>query len=522
MKKIFLGVVVASMALCALEAKKCNKPCTKVTNIESVPYVISEPGKYMLCKDVTYTGTGAAITISSSDVELNLFAHNITLTDPAATGIDIFKGDTPEDRICCIRITNDSIKNTSLDPQTGNGIHIRNACKVQLHNLFTVNHEDGLLIENSQDIMVESCQFYNAQIWGAQVHGSSLVTFEKCTFKDNDTSLEITVFMPPDAANIPCQDIKILNCSFPNAFDTTHIDAQAFDGLIIEHTTFSVTANTNEDMLFLNGSNSIIKCCTFSTDQVIDSILDFRGSGIIIESCLFESTFLDPIPTNDHLINLFGSLDVLIKGCTITGSATKRGIRSFFASNVLIQDTLIQNCFRGIELEGAFANTIERCIVSNCASSGIFLTNGATANVVTDCLITNTSTNITSPAEGGIHFEADFVSTDNVIKNNAVSRNNEGIKVTATNDSNTIFNNDVMGNLRDGIDINTALNNSVQHNRAYSNLADGIDQNTGDIDDNEFYFNTAHDNTDNNYENVPVIVNPGDTPTLEGSNIEPS
>lgn len=61
------------------------------TKISSLPYSISAPGAYYLGGNLSYPGTGNAITINSDDVTLDLMGFNLisTANPPNATGIYI-------------------------------------------------------------------------------------------------------------------------------------------------------------------------------------------------------------------------------------------------------------------------------------------------------------------------------------------------------------------------------------------------------------------------------------------------
>lgn len=86
--------------------------CDPTVCIDRVPYVISKPGVYKLCKDVVYTQTNAAaITISSNNVTLDLGQHTIDLNYQGFVGIQIGNGSSViED----VTVKNGTIKNTIL------------------------------------------------------------------------------------------------------------------------------------------------------------------------------------------------------------------------------------------------------------------------------------------------------------------------------------------------------------------------------------------------------------------------
>ncbi len=79
--------------------------------ISSLPYTISEPGKYELCGNLNGESNSHGITISSSNVSLNLSGFTITGTDGSLDGIHISDG-----------ADNVSITNGSIVGWSGNGI----------------------------------------------------------------------------------------------------------------------------------------------------------------------------------------------------------------------------------------------------------------------------------------------------------------------------------------------------------------------------------------------------------------
>ena len=514
MKKIILGLLVCNIPAISLSA---SRRCTKFTTIETVPYVITEPGKYILCRNVTHVGAGPAITIASSNVELCLFARNITLTNPAATGILVNKGEGEENQICCIKINNDSIENVFVGAQTGSGIHIRNACKVHLDNMFTVNHGNGLLIENSEDIFVEHSNFSSAQQDGARIRGSSIITFEKSTFQDNNTS----IFCETSELT-GCRDFKISNCSFPNALLGIHLDLRTLEGMLLANSTFSITELTAlENYMVLLGTgvpldnvNTVgIKFCTFSSSLNIQGVINYLGgTGLNIDASMFELSSED----EGSLIRLAtGSSAVQVKNCILKTTLNRNGITAQ-GSSALIQKNIFQDFSFAVRINGANQTTVDQCVMGNGIAAGVQINGGANVdNVISDCLILSCQNDDGDAA--GILMPT-ITSRHNVIKNNIIVNNSEGIILSGSN--NTIVNNDVILNRNNGIQLFvTALANSVQRNRSHSNNTTGFIQD-GLLVDNEFYYNTAHFNGVQ-FANIPVVKNPG-TPTKEASNIEPA
>jgi hypothetical protein len=74
------------------------------TKITSLPYTISQPGFYYLTKNLDYDGTGSAITVSKSNVTIDLmgFCLRSLQANPGTKGISM--GATGEVRNVEVRI----------------------------------------------------------------------------------------------------------------------------------------------------------------------------------------------------------------------------------------------------------------------------------------------------------------------------------------------------------------------------------------------------------------------------------
>ena len=134
---------------------------SRVITQKDLPIIIDKSGDYSLCSDLTYKGCGAAITITANNVKLRL-DFSLRLKKASATGV--FVNGASE-----VVIENDHIINTSLDPQTGNGIFLLNATHITINNIYTLQNANGLLVQNSRDVRVTHSRFENALIAGASM-----------------------------------------------------------------------------------------------------------------------------------------------------------------------------------------------------------------------------------------------------------------------------------------------------------------------------------------------------------------
>src|SRR3989449_6771163 len=73
---LFAGLALSFLAV---------QPAAAATDINSCPFVIATPGQYRVANDLVSTLSGACITITASDVHLNLVGHTITGPTNCAT-----------------------------------------------------------------------------------------------------------------------------------------------------------------------------------------------------------------------------------------------------------------------------------------------------------------------------------------------------------------------------------------------------------------------------------------------------
>lgn len=491
MVRFFNGVLlslvlsISSVIFTHDAAQFCCQP-KKVIYQEDVPFVINKPGKYKLGQDITYTGSGSAITIASDAVTLRLGAFSIVLTDNNGTGISVI--DSSE-----FAIERYGIKNTSLANSLGTGIYIVNCSKGYIENIFTVNHFDGLLINNSTDITIKYSQFLHAFNVGALVVTSTNIVFDSCVFADSYLGLAFS------EAN---QDCTIINCEFPSA-TMSNLVVQQINGMIIENCSFTNTSGdpAKANLIQFGGGGSeqvcndvIIKNCTLINRPAHTPTLGntapeglgiYQGSGFLVESCVIDIDNTDQDPTLD------------LSGIHISNPGL--GLNGTVACNVVIRNCVVQGpATNGFYPDvGSSGVVIEYCVAANAQKNGIFLA-GTTASSVHHNTVVGNGTN-------GIFLGETSVS--NSITNNVVVSNGSNPIVTSL---------PPVGN---GISIaSDSSKNAIAYNEVFNNSVNGIDdEGTG----NRIYGNTAYANANKNYNaatDVIVVSNPGD-PAKSAENI---
>lgn len=448
-----------------------------------IPLTIKRSGEYRLCENITFNSPGTAITVTADNVTLKLGSHSITLTDGSATAI-LIDGSTE------FKIESDAIKNVFIGNQTGYGIHVIGARKGLIKNVLTINHLNGLFIENSQDICIKDSEFSNASGAGVFVTDSEALLFEKCIFSQNSNGLKMS------GAN---KDCTLISSKFPSS-TFSNLLVQQINGMIIEDCLFThnigdaTKANLmqfGDAALEQTCNDVVIKNCTLISRPGLggstspEGLGIYQGSGFLVESCIIDIDNTNQDPTVDlsgiHISNPgLGSTgtiatDVIVRNCVIQGPATNGLYPDVGTSGVVIED----------------------CIASGAQKNGIFLA-GTTGSIVKNNTVVNNGTN-------GIFLGETSIS--NAVTDNMVSMNGSNPIVSS------------LPPLGNGISIASDSSlNTVQYNKVFNNAQNGIDdQGTG----NQIYFNTAYVNGNKNYNaasDVIVISNPGN-PAKSAENI---
>lgn len=497
MKRFIICAVLISIAVIASTSARTRGCGPIFITQDDIPYQITKNGRYHLCEDVQFNGTGSdsAITIEASNVQLILEGHSITLQGSDIFGIKV--SDVSE-----ILISNDSIQ---TDPSFNNGtaIQLSNTQKVQLSNLCISNSTLGLQIIDSTDVYVYNCSFSHCDD-GMRISRGNSITLDHTTI--NHSVANGLVLRN-------AKDLKIFKSSFFDAGDILVSASNDCANFLVKDSSFTQTTTlTNFSVLDLRVRNLAIDQCSFTcATGVSNAIMQYgRETGLSINSSLFEA----PSSTNNCIDLDIGSSSILIRGCTINGSPASSGI-ALTSGNASIQETVIKNCLNGIHLRrNSEGISIDRCTINNNLGNGILIER-AHYNAVTN-------NSICKNAANGILLTAASV-FGNVIKNNTVADNTlNGISLEGA-DSNTVLNNEVCGNIGNGIVLNnSSLQNSVQYNRVHNNVGIGIFDNDLSFNNgNQIYYNTSHTNTGLEYSIDPAttfIQAQGDT-TLEASNI---
>ena len=533
------------------------KPCGDQHVIDKVPAVVDKPGKWCVKKNLAFTGTGNAITVTANNVTLNFGDHNLLISSEGAIGI--FANGVSE-----LVILNDKIScpTVSTDPAVV-AIHLLNCDKVTVDNVFTQNTFQGIFAENSTDVFITRSRFKDhvggletrdTTSNGVKASGSTAVVIEESTFSGGGANPGLTNRASGIQFNNGCTNCRVSNCQF-TPLDIA-IFAQQIDGLIVENSTFVCTLQTEfghiqTGSVGLNISNDvIIRNCTFNCNE------SSGGGGINIVNA--ANNLIEDVTINSNGNGGYG---------ITLGNPSLEGFPSTGVNGVIIKNTLISNIdavpgYDGIVLVKASGVLIENVIIDTNAAFapgyhpaaihiGAADTVGDPSLVVTGLTIRNSViTNIpdigirsesgnsnivveNSTIVGGVTANIFFDDTSNsVIKNNEITASSGDITMGAGNglvlntiatgsNNNSVLDNVITNNAGTGLLIASGSTlNIVQDNVVSSNGGYGIN-NVVPTANTQIYFNTACHNGAGDCVGIPstLVTTPGSPTSNAGTNI---
>ncbi len=392
-------------------------PCDPIIPIDTVPVLLAESGKYCVTTDLTYTGPGAAIQVSASNVHINFHNHDLTLTDPAAIGILVENASE-------FVLENDSIQGTSIfKTSTSAAVSLLGVNKATLRNVFTKNTTKGLFLVDCTDVLVEFCHFDSHEgtitpIFpspatlvgtgdgaGVFVSGSNGVTVDTCTFVGANLGSDPTrtgfgVHIEENAKNFTLKD-----SAFSNLLGSIH--AVSVDGVLVENCTFNASTVSNFNIaqfgsceLGTVADNVIIRNATFTQSQVVqgfDGLLFVAGSGCLLEDIVVNSSSQDIqtySPAAIHIGNQScGNYSNLVgRNCIVTGT-NGRSLYIDNGSNIVFEDSQFSGAsVANVYMNAATSSSIRNSTIFN-GSSGVIISNptssGAQGNAIENCLVYN-------------------------------------------------------------------------------------------------------------------------------------
>lgn len=483
------------------EIEKLISPCGKVHVIDHVPFTIDKDGKWCVKHDLTFSGSGAAITVAKSNVTINFNNHDLTITNPTATGISIAE-------VSEVVIENDKII-YSTPATAGAAIQILGSTKVTLDNILIQNPFDGVVIDTCSDVTLKNSQIREGSDSDINASNSNQIDIDNCYFFNTKANFafEGMVFGGSSGVN----QVRIANSTLNNV----PILYFAGEGVTLENTTAIV-----DDPLF--GFTVIQLGIPFSAGTLVTDIIvnnckinatastvgtagfgAFQVKGLLIQNSIIDVNFSGVPSAPGRKAFLLGN-DIKMINCVLAGTSPAIDIEDFQATNgastgIVIEDNVIENFNAlGITMEG---NTSNVTIKNNSIRQGVAVAGVGSANAIE------------------IHDNTNAIAIlENVITANA----GDGIQFNNGTSLNTVLNNVVSNNTGNGIFVDvTSLRNLVKNNEFFANGIDGIN-NVGDNADNQYYFNDACFNGATNcfgIEPSTLVGFPGDPTFNLGKNI---
>ncbi len=420
-----------------LVALEENSACDAPHAIDTVPMTIQNPGKYCVTKDLTYSGTGPAITVVANNVTINFHNHSLTLTNAQAQGIaclgvseftledDVIQGSSPFQSEKSVAVLLSNVSKATIDNiytlNTTKGIQVTGSKDVLIKNSLVKSHDGtydnsptsegaGVWVENSFGISIENTAFegsatqevLNEASTGLFVLGSSQnIALRDSSLKDWPIAVlaeEVSDMRIENVEAVAAPFTKLCLCQFGG-----YEAGNEANSLIIRNSTF-YQPNLNggfDGLLFLQGDTALLENVIVDTASAYD---EGYGPAAIHIGC-FDNGGCDPFVSYSNILadtcivggqNDVGLFFESAKMCTFTnsqfldaasvnvyvhGSGDQKG-----SLGCQVKDSLIANAVfsegggYGVYIENSFANTIENCQVSDNGSTGIFIDSASSYN----------------------------------------------------------------------------------------------------------------------------------------------
>lgn len=389
----------------AHRSRDCNNKnidCDEVHVISRVPAVIDRPGKWCVNEDLVYNGTGAAITITASNVTLNFHNHSLTLTNPSAVGVLALS-------IKELVVENDIIQSSliSTNPLSA-AFHLLNCEKVTLNNIFTANTFFGIHAVNTRDLFVTHSRFrdhigggdtFDLLSGALRADTCNAVVVEQSTFNGAGRGFSEGNSSSQVLFRDGCTACRISNCEFENIENA--VLGLSVDGLVIENCVTQTAERldtSNLQIFFL----PVIQLGNASPG------MDIVASNVTIRNCLLNGSF-DQNSTTPNFnfqapINLGKSSIILIDKCemgnfiTMTVEDNQRALIEILSDPEVVRSNHIE--IRDCTLRGALGQNTTNGF--NCINADQIIIGG--------CFITNTFTGILVD-----NFSKSIVIRDNTI-----------------------------------------------------------------------------------------------------------
>lgn len=355
--------------------------------VDSLPINLSQPGKYTVLQDLTYSGSGPAITVSGNNISINFHNHSLTLDNDDAIGI------------YAANINEFSLDNDLIDGKPALSVHLVNVNKGELNNIYTTNK---VTIEQSSDVAIRFSHFATSD--GVAIINSSHITIDSCTFHEDGIFIDG-----------PSHEVILKNSTFSNCLNA--ICAQKVEGLIIENCKASASA-TSQTVVTLGGTGPnmlandiLIRDSCFTQSETAPNFIGMyivAGTGCILENVVLDTlaedamhvqgTFEDLVAKNSILrgqnsrtVHIEQGNNITLDGCHISGGQVCN-VKLLNATSCTVKNCTIFDGYHGIHIDntsGGGENSVKENFVYNNEAIGISVDDMAKNNVSNNILWSN-------------------------------------------------------------------------------------------------------------------------------------
>lgn len=247
--------------------------CSKLVELETcIPitqedinagFTISSPGKYCLVENVSHTSASTAITISSSNVTLDLNGHVIDGTNTATIGVSMTS------------VNDVIIKNGRIIDVTQNGLIINSSSRVCVTNVKSSQHTlAGFSINNSTHVIFDHCLAQSNSLEGFEITDSSYCVFRDCIANNNSV---VGFLVDAVTSSITISSNTFIRCQANSNTSTGFISASPATGSSIVNTTLckciAIDNTTGFDFDAVSAFDSILISC-----KAVDNTTSFTGN----------------------------------------------------------------------------------------------------------------------------------------------------------------------------------------------------------------------------------------------------
>ena len=265
-------------------------------------------------------------------------------------------------------------EDTILDFSSLASIYLSDIANIHILNIQMNGSKCGIVVLNSQVLIIQGCEFLNVQQYAIEIHRSILtqpdIVIQHCRFVGGNVGISIW-----DVSNLK---LSIQSCEFLD--ESTGIEIygktliqDSMDSILIHHCWFTVNAQCG--ISIRNVSTLLIQHCEFYTNQH-----ELNGTGVYIENSrntvIRNSTF---IGVKQGIWAVKNTQILVIQGCEFQNVEYASISIFYYTTTAVVHDRntlLIQQCLfvngeYGILTVNAQNASILDCDFRNIEQSGI-------------------------------------------------------------------------------------------------------------------------------------------------------